>query len=109
MPGILQAESTLTSRYQTTVPASIREALHLEKHDKIEYQLLENGDVILRRSIGDDGEDPALASFLSLLERDIANHPERLQPLSNEYGEQLSALTRKVEFDLDNPLEDEGL
>lgn len=29
MPAIMQLESTLTDRYQTTVPESVRRALHL--------------------------------------------------------------------------------
>ena len=33
----LETESTLTDRFQTTVPSSVRQALHLEKKDKIKY------------------------------------------------------------------------
>ncbi|MEY4515804.1 MAG: prlF antitoxin for toxin YhaV toxin, partial [Pseudomonadota bacterium] len=35
----LQATSTLTDRYQTTVPESVRRALKLCKRDKICYRI----------------------------------------------------------------------
>jgi antitoxin PrlF len=37
MPATLEAESTLTDRYQTTVPETVRRALRLRKRDKIQY------------------------------------------------------------------------
>ena len=43
MPRVaLETESTLTERFQTTVPSSVRKALRLGKKDKIKYFLLEN-------------------------------------------------------------------
>ena len=33
----LETESTLTDRFQTTVPSSVRQALRLGKKDKIKY------------------------------------------------------------------------
>jgi len=54
-------------------------SLGLRRGDQIAYEL--SGDqVVLRRSVTDDVEDPALLGFLDLLERDIADHPERLHP-----------------------------
>lgn len=35
MPATLEVESTLTDRYQTTVPETVRRALQLHKRDKI--------------------------------------------------------------------------
>ena len=40
MPATLEAESTLTDRYQTTVPETVRRALRLGKRDKIHYTCL---------------------------------------------------------------------
>ncbi len=37
MSATLKAESTLTDRYQTTVPGTVRRALQLRKRDKIKY------------------------------------------------------------------------
>lgn len=45
-----EAESTLTERYQTTVPEIVRRALRLGKRDKIRFTLRPDGDVVLRRA-----------------------------------------------------------
>ena len=39
MTKILQAESSLTDRYQTTVPDLVRKTLGLNKRDKIAYTI----------------------------------------------------------------------
>ena len=39
MPATLDVESTLTDRYQTTVPETVRRALRLYKRDKIHYSI----------------------------------------------------------------------
>jgi antitoxin PrlF len=39
MPTSLDVESTLTDRYQTTVPETVRRALRLGKRDKIRYSI----------------------------------------------------------------------
>ena len=50
MPATQQAESTLTDRYQTTVPETVRQALRLGKRDKIHYTIRSDGDVVLTRA-----------------------------------------------------------
>lgn len=37
MPAALVVESTPTDRYQTTVPATVRRALKVDKRDRIRY------------------------------------------------------------------------
>ena len=39
MPANLKVESTLTDRFQTTVPQSVRRALRLNKRDKIHFTI----------------------------------------------------------------------
>ena len=75
MPAILEVESTLTDRYQTTVPETVRRALRLGKRDKIHYTVHPGGEVVLSRAEPHEGEDPVLGQFLSFLARDIASHP----------------------------------
>ena len=75
MEKIIQAESTLTDRYQTTIPESIREALHLEKRDKITFSVEKSGKVLLSRS---NEDDPVLTEFLSFLVDDIKNNPSHV-------------------------------
>jgi antitoxin PrlF len=45
----LEAESTLTDRYQTTVLEIVRRALKLGKRDKIQYTMRPSGEVVLTR------------------------------------------------------------
>jgi antitoxin PrlF len=101
-------ESTLTDRYQTTVPQPVRQALGLRKRDRIRYAFRANGEVVLQRvSTEPAGEDPALAPFLALLEQDIATHPERLQPIGAELVRRLQDLVGAIEVDLDEALPDD--
>ena len=50
MATTLDVESTLTDRYQTTVPETVRRALGLKKRDKIHYSIRPDGEVILTRA-----------------------------------------------------------
>ena len=43
---ILVSESTLTDRYQTTVPGPVRKALHLHKREKIRYTIQPDGSLV---------------------------------------------------------------
>lgn len=45
------SESTLTDRYQTTVPESVRKALGLNKRDKICYTIQSDGRVLKSKII----------------------------------------------------------
>lgn len=109
MPAILEAESTLTERYQTTVPESVRRALRLGKRDKIRFTIRPDGDVVLTRAVGTASEDPVMAGFLNFLAHDMSTHPERLVSMDNGLVQRLQALVGNVEVDLDAalPAEDE--
>ncbi|MDD2741251.1 MAG: type II toxin-antitoxin system PrlF family antitoxin [Rhodocyclaceae bacterium] len=104
MPAALEAESTLTDRYQTTVPEAVRRILHLAKRDKIHYTIRPCGEVVLTRAEPSDDDDPVLGQFLSFLTRDITNHPERLQAVGAELVQRLQSLVCSVVVDLDAPL-----
>jgi antitoxin PrlF len=104
MPATLQVESTLTDRYQTTVPETVRRVLRLGKRDKIHYTIRPDGEVVLTRAAAGEGDDPALAPFLGFLARDLAEHPERLQAVDAGLAQRIQALVGGVEVDLDAPL-----
>lgn len=104
MPATLQAESTLTDRYQTTVPETVRRALRLGKRDKIHYTIRPDGEVVLTRAAAGENNDPALAPFLGFLARDLAEHPERLQAVDAGLAQRVQALVAGVEVDLEAPL-----
>lgn len=100
----LVAESTLTDRYQTTVPETVRRALGLGKRDKIQYRIRPSGDVVMSRVEASEDDDPVLGQFLAFLAHDIANHPERLHGVDAGLVERLKTLVGGVEVDLDATL-----
>lgn len=104
MPATLEVESTLTERYQTTVPETVRRALRLSKRDKIHYSIRPSGEVVLTRASGGQSNDPALGAFLGFLAQDITNHPERLQVVDAGLVQRIQALTVGVAVDLDAAL-----
>jgi antitoxin PrlF len=108
MANNVEVESTLTDRYQTTVPETVRRALRLGKRDKIHYSIRESGEVVLSRAGGSE-EDPALGAFLTFLANDMAQQPERLQAVDAGLVQHLQALVGQVKVDLEAalPLEDE--
>lgn len=103
---VLELESTLTDRYQTTVPSAVRRALRLGRRDRIVYRLMDDGEVMLTRGDSNAAErDPALGPFLTLLARDMRQHPQRLSAIPPAFAERLLALTGGVSLDLDAPLD----
>jgi antitoxin PrlF len=104
MPAILEVESTLTDRYQTTVPETVRRALRLGKRDKIHYTIRPSGEVVLTRAEAPNDDDPVLAPFLGFLAQDIASHPGRLQAVDAGLVQRLRSLVGDVEFDPDASL-----
>jgi len=101
MPATLEVESTLTDRYQTTVPETVRRVLKLGKRDRIHYTIRPDGEVVLTRAAVSDGDDPVLGQFLGFLARDIATHPERLQAVDAGLVQRLHSLVGSIDVDLD--------
>ncbi len=101
---ILQVESTLTDRYQTTVPEIIRRALRLGKRDKIQFSIRSNGEVVLSRSDRSGDDDPVLGTFLEFLARDVVNHPERLEVVDQSFMDRIFSAVGECDIDLDAPL-----
>ncbi len=61
-----RAVSKLTSKYQTTVPAPVREALCLEKGDSLVFEIADDGAVSVRKAVPlDEAFASALRSLLS--------------------------------------------
>jgi|SRR5450631_4236412 len=105
---IFEIESTLTDRYQTTVPEPVRRALKLGKRDKLRYALQTDGSVIMTRVPESDAADPVLQEFLGFMARDLTNHPDRLRSIDPGLVERLQSLVSPVEVDLDAPLDAEA-
>lgn len=104
MKATLEAESTLTDRYQTTVPTPVRQALKLDKRDRVHYAIRPDGSVLLSRATVRDAEDPVMSGFLDFLAHDMRAHPQRLQALGSDLATRVRGLIQGIEVDLDAPL-----
>jgi len=69
MPPI-HAVATVTSKGQITLPKPIRQALGVGVGGRVAFDL-RGSQVIVSRAEDDPHEDPAIASFLGLLEKDV--------------------------------------
>ena len=101
-------ESTLTDKYQTSVPSAVRKALQLSKKDKIKYVIQDNGIVYIQK-VTQEETDPVLSAFLSFIERDMQANPQHIQATSLEQTQSAIALVGgDLDIDLDTPLLDEN-
>lgn len=91
MKAILQVESTLTDRYRTTVPESVRRALRLGQRDKLLYKIQPDGEVVLTRAAATDVDDPALGRDQGLPARGLTQNPVRLRGVD-------SGLAQRIKF-----------
>ena len=103
MPATFELESSLTDRYQTTVPEGVRRALKLGKRDRIRYLVQSNGSVVLQRA--DDTADPVLGAFLDFLARDIATHPQHVRAIDAGLAKRMRAMVKDVDVDLEAALD----
>ena len=108
MRATLELESTLTDRYQTTVPGSVRRALRLGKRDKIRYLVQGDGTVVLTRGGAAGEDDPVLAGFLQFLANDLASRPGRVRALDRKLATRIRSLVRGVKVKLNEPLDPGG-
>ena len=104
MARTLKLESTLTDRYQTTVPNAVRHTLKLGKRDKIRYLIQPDGGVMLARASSEIEDDPVLGKFLDFLARDMATHPEHLKSIDAGLRKRIKSLVKNAKIDLDAPL-----
>lgn len=68
----IHSVATITSKGQLTLPKPIRQALGVDVGGKVAFEL-RGGEVIVTRTEEGRHEDPAIAGFLALLEKDIRN------------------------------------
>ena len=73
--AVIHEIATITSKGQITLPKPIRQALGVDVGGKVAFDFI--GDrVTVTRVTDNEHEDPAISSFLALLEKDIrtGNH-----------------------------------
>jgi antitoxin PrlF len=102
--GSLEIESTLTDRYQTTVPDAVRRTLKLRKRDKIRYVVQPDGAVLLTRAAASEEDDPVVGKFLAFLARDMEVQPTQIRSIDPALVRRARSLVKRVKVDLDAPL-----
>ena len=110
-PSTPCSESTLTDRYQTTVPDPIRKVLGLNKRDRISYTIGSDGQVTIAR-VEDENNDPLLGQFLNFLATDIQHNPQHVRQVSSDLvdspeerlRQRVRSLVGNVDLDLDASL-----
>src|SRR5450830_249737 len=107
MNAALEAESTLTYRYQTIVPETMHRALKLGKRDKLQYTIRPHGTVLIARAVLPEESAAVPYQFLGFLAADIARHPERIAAIDTALLARIDALVGQVEVDLDAPLSED--
>ena len=100
----LEIESTLTDRYQTTVPDAVRRTLKLRKRDRIRYVVRPDGAVLLTRAVAGEESDPVVGEFLAFLARDMKVNPTHIRGISPALLRRARSLVKGVKVDLDAPL-----
>ncbi len=93
---VLEAESTLTARYQTTIPDAVRKVLGLHKHDRVVYRVSDSGEVYLAKADAAGTEDLALAPFLALLDARMMQQPASIVPYTDADAADDLALVKGV-------------
>jgi antitoxin PrlF len=99
-PSTPCSESTLTDRYQTTVPDPIRKVLGLNKRDRISYTIGSDGQVTIARA-EDANNDPLLGQFLNFIAIDIQANPQHIRQVNSDLVDRVRSLVSNVDVDLD--------
>jgi antitoxin PrlF len=99
MPAIHQV-ATITSKGQITLPKPIRQALGVDYGGKVAFEL-RGSQVVVSRVEKTPHEDPAIASFLTLLEKDIRTGQHLCALPDDLVQAMLTTLTQPVDLEAD--------
>ncbi|GAN65971.1 type II toxin-antitoxin system PrlF family antitoxin [Acetobacter orientalis] len=102
MPRVVEEVSTLTDRYQTTLPRGVRQYLRIGKRDQIRY-VTEHGRVYIEPARV-SAPDQALVPFLNLIANDVEANPGRIAALDTGFHQRIAEIVSGVEIDMDAPL-----
>ena len=97
---IIHEIATITSKGQITLPKPIRQALGVDAGGKVAFDF--EGDRVTVTRVADDAhEDPAIGSFLTLLEKDIRSG-HNIAPLPDSLMKtMLATLGKEVDLSVD--------
>ncbi len=97
MPAIHEV-ATITSKGQITLPKPIRQALGVDYGGKVAFDL-RGSQVIVTRADESSHEDPAIGTFLTLLEKDIRTGQHLCALPDSLVQAMLATLTQPVDLD----------
>ena len=106
---VVEEICTITAKGQTTVPKAVRQALGVGYGGRIAFRV-EDGSVTIRALMSDDeGGDPALTPFLSLLAADLAARPSNtVRAITPALAGRLEVLAAEIgKVDPDDAIEGE--
>ena len=101
---IIHEVATMTAKGQITVPKPIRQALGADTGTRVTFELHEDGQVVVTRADAEH-EDPAIRSFLDLIEKEIEagrgveETPDNVAQRMLEHAE--------LDINLDEPIEED--
>jgi antitoxin PrlF len=98
LESMKRLQSTLTARYQTTIPTEVRRRLGLQAGDQISYRFTDEGRVELVR---EHAEDQLLGAMLMALEQDLSRRPDQLVALDADTYADLAKWNQAVDLDED--------
>jgi antitoxin PrlF len=98
----LEEISTITAKGQTTVPKAVRQVLGVDYGGRVAFRVSDGGVTISR---ADEGEDPAIETFLGFLAADIKANPHAVKALSPDLAARITALTANVPVNLDDEID----
>src|SRR5437588_11879779 len=103
----LEIESTLTDRYQTTVPDAVRRTLKLRKRDKIRYVVRPDGAVLLTRAEAGEESDPEVGKIMAFQTRDMQLRPSQIRGINTALVRHDRSLVKGIMSDLNTRLRPE--
>ena len=98
----LEEISTITAKGQTTIPKAVRQALGVDYGGRIAFRVDQRGVTVSR---ADEGEDPAIETFLGFLASDIKARPEAVKALSPDLAARIATLTEALPVTLDDEID----
>ena len=97
---VIHEVATITSKGQITLPKPIRQALGVDRGGKVAFDL-RGSQVIVTRADEPSHEDPAIGSFLALLEKDIRSGQHLCNLPDDVVQAMLATLAQPVDLSAD--------
>ncbi len=104
--SIIHEVATMVAKGQISLPKTVRQALGADVGAKVAFELHEDGQIIVSRAAAEH-EDPAIGSFLDLLDSDIRadRHvraiPDGLVQGMLKHGQREAGLNEDIDGDVD--------